>query len=186
MTSNRASQLSEQQARDKMKEVLQEVPKVRKEFGYPPLVTPMSQIVGTQAALNVVTGERYKVITTETRNYLKGLYGRPPAPIDEAIRKKAIGDEEFIERRPADLLEPELEKLTSEVGDKARNIDDILLYALFPKVALDFFEARAKGILPEEMAAQEKGTVPEIKDEATISDLRQKKLAMLQLRCLDL
>jgi len=171
MTSNLASQLSEQQALDKMKDVLKEVPIVRKEFGYPPLVTPMSQIVGTQAALNVVTGERYKVITTETRNYLKGLYGRPPAPIDEAVRKKAIGDEEFIERRPADLLEPELEKLTSEVGDKARNIDDILLYALFPKVALDFFEARAKGILPEEMAAQERGTVPEIKDEATISHL---------------
>src|SRR4030066_787248 len=107
MTSNLASQLSEQQALDKMKDVLQEVPKGRKEFGYPPLFTPMSQIVGTQAALNVVTGERYKVITTETRNYLKGLYGKPPAPIDEAIRKKAIGDEEFIERRPAHLLETE-------------------------------------------------------------------------------
>ena len=171
MTSNLASQLSEQQALDKMKEVLREVPKVRKEFGYPPLVTPMSQIVGTQAALNVVTGERYKVITTETRNYLKGLYGKPPAPIDEAIRKKAIGDEEFIERRPADLLEPELEKLTSEVGDKARNIDDILLYALFPKVAIDFFDARAKGIPSEDLSAQVRGTVPEIKDEAAISHL---------------
>ena len=171
MTSNLASQLNEQQALGKMKEVLQEVPKVRKEFGYPPLVTPMSQIVGTQAALNVVTGERYKVITTETRNYLKGLYGKPPAPIDEDVRKKAIGDEEFIERRPADLLEPELDKLTAEVGDKARGIDDILLYALFPKVALDFFEARAKGIAPEELAAQEKGTVPEIQEEATMAHL---------------
>ena len=171
MTSNLASQLNEQQALGKMKDVLQEVPKVRKEFGYPPLVTPISQIVGTQAALNVVTGERYKVITTETRNYLKGLYGKPPAPINEEVRKKAIGDEEFIERRPADLLEPEMEKLTNELGGRAKNADDVLLYALFPKVALDFFEAREKGITPEELLKQESGTVPEIKDEATISHL---------------
>ncbi|MBI5096186.1 MAG: pyruvate carboxylase subunit B [Nitrospirae bacterium] len=92
MISNLASQLNEQKALERMKEVLKEVPQVRKEFGYPPLVTPMSQIVGTQAALNVVTGERYKVITTETRNYFKGLYGKPPAPIDEEVRKKVIGD----------------------------------------------------------------------------------------------
>ncbi|MBI5756169.1 MAG: sodium-extruding oxaloacetate decarboxylase subunit alpha [Nitrospirae bacterium] len=171
MTSNLASQLNEQQSLGKMKEVLQEVPKVRKEFGYPPLVTPISQIIGTQAALNVVTGERYKVITTETRNYLKGLYGKPPAPINEEVRKKVIGDEEFIEQRPADLLEPEMEKLTDELGGRAKNTDDVLLYALFPKVALDFLEAREKGITTEELFTQGSGTVPEIKDEATISHL---------------
>lgn len=171
MISNLASQLNEQKALEKMKEVLKEVPQVRKEFGYPPLVTPMSQIVGTQAALNVVTGERYKVITTETRNYFKGLYGKPPAPIDEEIRKKVIGDEEFIEKRPADLLEPEIERLTAEIGDKAKGVEDVLLYALFPKVALDFFEAREKGIKPEDVAAQKDGTVPEIGEEATISHL---------------
>ncbi len=171
MISNLAFQLNEQKAFEKMKEVLKEVPRVRKEFGYPPLVTPMSQIVGTQAALNVVTGERYKVITTETKNYFKGFYGKPPAPIDEEIRKKVIGDEEFIERRPADLLEPEMEKLTSELGDKAKGVDDVLLYALFPKVALDFFEAREKGIKPEELVVNGAGTLPEISQEATISHL---------------
>ena len=171
MISNLASQLNEQKALERMKEVLKEVPQVRKEFGYPPLVTPMSQIVGTQAALNVVTGERYKVITTETRNYFKGLYGKPPAPIDEEVRKKVIGDEEFIEKRPADLLEPEMERLTAEIGDKAKGVEDVLLYALFPKVALDFFEAREKGIKPEDVVAKKDGTVPEIGEEATISHL---------------
>ncbi|MBI5197449.1 MAG: pyruvate carboxylase subunit B, partial [Nitrospirae bacterium] len=150
MTSNLASQLREQKALDKMRQVLEEVPRVRKEFGYPPLVTPTSQIVGTQAALNVITGERYKVITTETRNYLKGLYGRTPAPIDPEVQKKAIGEEDIIERRPADLLDPEIEKLTEELGGKAKNgVDDVLLYALFPKVALEFFEYREKGIQVE-------------------------------------
>lgn len=171
MISNLASQLNEQKALEKMKEVLKEVPQVRKEFGYPPLVTPMSQIVGTQAALNVVTGERYKVITTETRNYFKGLYGKPPAPIDEEVRKKVIGDEEFIEKRPADLLEPEMERLTAEIGDKAKGVEDVLLYALFPKVALDFIEAREKGIKPEDVAAKKDGNVPEFGEEATISHL---------------
>lgn len=171
MISNLASQLNEQKALEKMKEVLQEVPQVRKEFGYPPLVTPMSQIVGTQAALNVVTGERYKVITTETKNYFKGLYGKPPAPIDEDIRRKVIGDEEFIERRPADLLEPEMERLARELGDRAKSIEDVLLCALFPKVALDFFEAREKGIKPEEVAVNDYGTVPEISEDATITHL---------------
>jgi len=171
MISNLASQLNEQKALERMKEVLKEVPQVRKEFGYPPLVTPMSQIVGTQAALNVVTGERYKVITTETRNYFKGLYGKPPAPIDEEVRKKVIGDEEFIEKRPADLLEPEMERLTAEIGDRAKGVEDVLLYALFPKVALDFFEAREKGIKPEDVLAKKDGSVPEIGEEATISHL---------------
>ncbi len=156
MTSNLASQLKEQNALQRMPEVLAEVPRVREDFGYPPLVTPSSQIVGTQATLNVLTGERYKVITSETKNYLKGLYGKPAAPINEEVRKKAIGDEEFIECRPADLIEPELEKMKAEAGDKAKDIDDLLLYALFPKVALEFFDLREKGKLGEELPSDEK------------------------------
>ncbi|MBI3354754.1 MAG: sodium-extruding oxaloacetate decarboxylase subunit alpha [Nitrospirae bacterium] len=156
MTSNLASQLNEQKALHRMQEVLAEVPRVRKDFGYPPLVTPSSQIVGTQATLNVLTGERYKVITSETKNYLKGLYGKPSAPINEEVRKKAIGDEEFIECRPADLIEPELEKMKREAGDKAKNDDDLLLYALFPKVALEFFDLREKGRLGEDAPSEEK------------------------------
>ncbi|MBI5181610.1 MAG: sodium-extruding oxaloacetate decarboxylase subunit alpha [Nitrospirae bacterium] len=156
MTSNLASQLNEQKALHRMQEVLAEVPRVRKDFGYPPLVTPSSQIVGTQATLNVLTGERYKVITSETKNYLKGLYGKPSAPINEDVRKKAIGDEKFIECRPADLIEPELEKFKKEAGDKAKNDDDLLLYALFPKVALEFFDLREKGKLGEDAPLEEK------------------------------
>jgi len=144
MTSNLALQLSEQKALDRMKEVLEEVPKVRKDFGYPPLVTPTSQIVGTQATLNVLAGERYKVITTETKNYLKGLYGKTPAPIDPEIQKKAIGDEEPITERPADILAPELLAAAEEIKGITTNIDDILTYTLFPTVAKEFFAKRAE------------------------------------------
>ena len=153
MLSNLAAQLAEQNALDKIKAVLEEVPLVRKEFGYPPLVTPTSQIVGSQATLNVLTGERYKVVTTETRNYLKGLYGAPPGDVDDAIRAKALGDDPVIEGRPADLLEPELPKATREISAKTHNQDDILSYALFPNVAADFFDERARGELkPEPLA----------------------------------
>lgn len=150
MISNLASQLKEQDALDRMDEVLKEVPNVRKDLGYPPLVTPTSQIVGTQATLNVLTGEKYKVITSETKNYLKGLYGKPTTDINEEVRKRAIGDEEIITCRPADLLEPELDKLTREVGVKAKSIEDILTYAMFPNVALEFFEQRESGTLQPE------------------------------------
>jgi pyruvate carboxylase subunit B len=150
MTSNLASQLKEQKALHRMKEVLGEVPQVRKDLGYPPLVTPTSQIVGTQATLNVITGERYKVITSETKNYLKGLYGMPPAPIDPVIRSKAVGEEEFVEVRPADLLEPEIEKAKKELGEKAKTVEDVLSYALFPKVALEFLSLKEKGELNKE------------------------------------
>ncbi len=153
MLSNLAAQLAEQNALDKIKAVLEEVPRVRKDFGYPPLVTPTSQIVGSQATLNVLTGERYKVVTTETRNYLKGLYGTPPGTVDNAIRKRALGDEGVIVGRPADLLEPELPKAAREIADKTHNPDDILSYALFPNVAADFFDERARGELkPEPLA----------------------------------
>ena len=115
MLSNLAAQLTEQNALDRMKEVLDEVPRVRKDMGYPPLVTPTSQIVGTQATLNVLTGERYKVITTETKNYFLGLYGRAPGQVDRDIMARAIGDEEPIKSRPADRLEPELDVVKKDL-----------------------------------------------------------------------
>lgn len=155
MISNLANQLKEQNAADKMNEVLEEIPKVRKDMGYPPLVTPTSQVVGTQATLNVLMGERYKVITSETRNYFKGLYGRPPGPVDEGARKLAIGDEKPITCRPADLLEPELERIMRDLDGKAKSVEDILSYALFPIVALEFFEQREAGKLAPEPLEEE-------------------------------
>lgn len=150
MISNLAHQLKEQNALDKMGVVLEEIPRVRKDMGYPPLVTPTSQVVGTQATLNVLMGERYKVITSETRNYFRGLYGRPPGKLDETAKKAAIGDEKAITCRPADLLEPELEKIARELDGKAKTIEDILTYALFPVVAIEFFEQREAGKLEPE------------------------------------
>jgi pyruvate carboxylase subunit B len=147
MLSNLAAQLTEQNALDRMKEVLEEVPRVRKEMGYPPLVTPTSQIVGTQATLNVLTGERYKVVTTETKNYFLGLYGRAPGPLDSEIMARAIGNEEPIKSRPADRLEPELEANKKELPASALSIEDQLSFALFPAIAREFFEAREKGDL---------------------------------------
>jgi len=152
MLSNLAAQLAEQNALDKMKQVLEEVPRVRKEMGYPPLVTPSSQIVGTQATLNVLTGERYKVITTETKNYFLGLYGRPPGPLDPEIMARSIGEEEPIKGRPADRLEPELEGARKELEGKATAIEDQLSLALFPAAAREFFEERERGELkPEQL-----------------------------------
>ncbi|MBI2411772.1 MAG: sodium-extruding oxaloacetate decarboxylase subunit alpha [Deltaproteobacteria bacterium] len=167
MISNLANQLREQNALDKMNDVYAEIPKVRKDMGYPPLVTPTSQVVGTQATLNVLMGERYKVITSETRNYFKGLYGRPPGPIDEDARKKAIGDEKPITCRPADLLEPELDKLMREIDGKAKSVEDILSYALFPIVALEFFEQREAGKLAPEPLHEE----PEVKPDHVVPHL---------------
>ncbi len=147
MLSNLAAQLTEQNALDRIKEVLDEVPRVRKEMGYPPLVTPTSQIVGTQATLNVLTGERYKVITTETKNYFLGLYGRAPGPLDRDIMGRAIGDDHPIKTRPADRLEPELEATRKDLPASAATIEDQLSFTLFPSIARDFFEAREKGDL---------------------------------------
>jgi oxaloacetate decarboxylase alpha subunit len=145
MLSNLVSQLRGQNAEDKYEEVLKEVPRVREELGYPPLVTPSSQIVGTQATLNVVLGERYKIIPEEVRQYVRGYYGRPPAPIDPEVKRLAIGDEEPIECRPADLLDPGMEKAREEIGDLAQSEEDVLSYALFPQVARPFLERRARG-----------------------------------------
>lgn len=142
MLSNLVSQLKGQGALDKFDEVLEEVPRVRKDLGYPPLVTPMSQIVGTQSVFNVVLGERYKMVPTEAKNYVKGLYGKPTVPINEEIRKKIIGDEEVYTGRPADLLEPELDKLKKEISEYIEQDEDVLTYALFPQVAINFFKYR--------------------------------------------
>lgn len=148
MISNMENQLREQNALDKLDEVLKEVPRVRKDLGYPPLVTPTSQIVGSQATLNVLTGERYKIITKETRECVLGKYGKLPGPIDPILLEKVAQDEKPIDCRPADLLDPEWEKVVEETGDKAQSDEDRLTYAMFPKVALKFFETRGKP-LPE-------------------------------------
>jgi len=145
MLSNLVSQLREQKAMERYEEVLAEVPRVRQELGYPPLVTPSSQIVGTQATLNVMLGERYKVIPGEVKNYVRGFYGRPPGTIDPWVKEKAIGDEEPIECRPADLLSPGFEKAKAEIGELARNEEDVISYALFPQVARPFLERLALG-----------------------------------------
>ena len=144
MISNMENQLREQNALDKMDEVLKEVPRVRKDLGYPPLVTPTSQIVGSQATLNVLTKERYKVITKETRQCILGNYGKLPAPVDPELLAKVSEGKEVINCRPADLLEPEWENVVKELGDKHTSEEDRLTYALFPKVALKFFDTRGK------------------------------------------
>ncbi len=148
MYSNLISQLKEMKALDRLDEVLEEVPRVREDLGYPPLVTPTSQIVGTQAVLNVLFG-RYKMVSQETKNYVKGLYGRPPAPIKEEIVKLILGDEKPIDVRPADLLEPMLEKAKKELEEKGylEKEEDVVTYCLFPQVALEFFELRKQGKL---------------------------------------
>jgi len=156
MMSNLVSQLREAKKGDKMHEVLEEVPRVKADLGHIPLVTPTSQIVGTQATLNIIAGERYKMTTKETKDLVRGLYGKTPAEISPEIRRKIIGDEQPITVRPADLLAPEYEKLAKEVEQYARNTEDVLSYALFPQVALEFFKEREmneKGLNLKDLAA---------------------------------
>ncbi|HIS69654.1 MAG TPA: oxaloacetate decarboxylase subunit alpha [Candidatus Gallacutalibacter stercoravium] len=142
MLSNLLSQLKQAGREDQLEEVLNEVPRVREDSGYPPLVTPTSQIVGTQAVFNVITGERYKMCTNEFKGLVAGKYGTTPMPIDPEFRKKIIGDEPAIDVRPADLLEPELDKLRAEIPEWIEQEEDVLSYAQFPKPALDFFKER--------------------------------------------
>lgn len=142
MLSNLVSQLKQAGKEDQLTEVLAEVPKVRADCGYPPLVTPSSQIVGTQAVFNIVGGERYKMVTKEFKGIVRGEYGKTPVPIDPAFRKKIIGDEKPIDCRPADLLKPELETLKEEVKPWATQEEDVLSYAQFGQVAVKFFEKR--------------------------------------------
>ncbi|MGN0828087.1 MAG: pyruvate carboxylase subunit B [Kiritimatiellia bacterium] len=144
MISNLRSQLAQQDALDRLPEVMEELPKARRDLGYPPLVTPTSQIVGVQSVLNVLTGKRFEQVTKEVTNYVKGLYGRPPAPIDPKLVKKILGKAKPIDCRPADLLEPELPKAAKELDPKlVQKEEDILSYCLFPAVALDYFKWRA-------------------------------------------
>ena len=142
MLSNLMSQLKQAGKEDQLDECLAEVPRVRADAGYPPLVTPTSQIVGTQAVFNVITGERYKMVTKEFKGIIQGKYGTTPMPIDPEFAKKIIGDEKQITCRPADLLEPELEKLRAEIPQYIMQDEDVLSYAQFPEVATKFFEKR--------------------------------------------
>ncbi|WP_347487584.1 acetyl-CoA carboxylase biotin carboxyl carrier protein [Desulfoscipio sp. XC116] len=144
MITNLVSQLKEQKAAHLLPQVLEEIPRVRRELGYPPLVTPTSQIVGTQSVLNVLTGDRYKLIPGEVKAYIQGLYGKPPASLDEAVARRVLGDKQPVTCRPADLLEPQLEKIKSETRGLAQSDEDILSYAIFPQIAKRFFEARNK------------------------------------------
>ena len=142
MLSNLVSQLKQAGKEDKLADVLAEVPMVRKDCGYPPLVTPSSQIVGTQAVFNIISGERYKMVTKEFKGLVRGEYGKTPLPIDPEFRKKIIGDDNVIDCRPADLIEPELDKIRAEVASYMEQEEDVLSYAQFGQVALNFFEER--------------------------------------------
>jgi oxaloacetate decarboxylase alpha subunit len=142
MLSNLVSQLKDAHQEDKYYDVLQEIPCVRKDFGEPPLVTPSSQIVGTQAVLNVLAGERYKMVTKESKALLRGEYGQTVKPFNPEVQKKAIGDEKAITCRPADLLNPELKTIEAEMAQWKEQDEDVLTYALFPQVATDFFKYR--------------------------------------------
>ncbi len=150
MLSNLYSQLQGAGASDRYQEVLEEVPNVREDLGFPPLVTPMSQMVGTQAVFNVLTGERYKMVPNEIKDYLRGQYGKTPAPVDEEFRQSIIGDDEVITDRPADHLEPEFETLREELGDLARTDEDVLTYALFPEVGKQYLENKYNPVQEED------------------------------------
>lgn len=162
MLSNLISQLNQQNKLDKLPEVLAEVPNVRKDFGYPPLVTPTSQIVGTQAVLNVLAGERYKMVTKESKGLLKGEYGRLPATPDADVVKKVLGDEKPITHRPADDIAPEYEKFKAEIAEYIEQEEDVLSYALFNQVAINFFKyrlANKKGV-DKDLASSADGVYP--------------------------
>lgn len=153
MISNLYSQLEQQKAAHRLHDVLTELPKVREDFGYPPLVTPTSQILGTQAVLNVLIGQRYKVVPAEVKAYIKGLYGKPPSEINPAVKALILGDEESITCRPADLLEPGLKKAKAEIADMSKKDTDILSYAVFPQVWLQYYNA--KNAAPAESKGEE-------------------------------
>ena len=158
MLSNLISQLKEAKAEHKYEEVLAEVPKVRKDFGYPPLVTPTSQIVGTQAVFNVLLQERYKMASRESKALLRGEYGQLPGSVDEAVRKKVIGEDKIITGRPADLLTPEMEAMRREADGLARSEEDVLSLAMLPQAARGYLErrnARIEAALRREQRVQD-------------------------------
>lgn len=150
MMSNLANQLKEQGALDRIQEVFEEIPRVRQDLGYPPLVTPTSQIVGTQAVINVLAGKRYESITNEVKKYLQGWYGKAPAAVDKALQQRAVGKEDLIEERPANLIPRELDELRKQVGDLATSEEDVLTYAMFPDQARTYLEQRRDGTLQPE------------------------------------
>ncbi|MEJ2060084.1 MAG: sodium-extruding oxaloacetate decarboxylase subunit alpha [Gammaproteobacteria bacterium] len=161
MISNLINQMREQGALDKFNAVLEEIPRVREDLGYPPLVTPTSQIVGTQAVMNVLTGERYKTITNEVKLYLQGRYGRAPGRVNPVVRRKAIGNTDIIDSRPADLLEDEFDNLREAVGELAHNDEDVLIYAMFPEIGREFLEQRAEdNLTPEPLERPAQETAP--------------------------
>jgi pyruvate carboxylase subunit B len=159
MISNLSNQLKESGALNRMNEVLSEIPRVREDLGFPPLVTPTSQIVGTQAVLNILTGSRYKSITNEVKNYLLGHYGKAPGQVNEQVKKRAVGDAEVITRRPADLLEPEMSKLRMECENLAKGEEDVLTFAMFPDLAKTFLQERnANTLKPDPLLSKEAAT----------------------------
>lgn len=161
MMSNLANQLKEQGALNRIDEVFAEIPAVRKDLGYPPLVTPSSQIVGTQAVMNILADKRYTTITNEVKRYLQGHYGAAPAEVNAELRARAIGSEDVIDVRPADLIPPELEKLRGEIAELADSEEDVLTYAMFPDLAKDFLQQRRDGSLqPEVLEAADGGQRP--------------------------
>ena len=162
MLSNLMNQLKQQGKLDKLEEVLAEVPNVRKDCGYPPLVTPSSQIVGTQAVLNVISGERYKMVTKEFKALLKGEYGKLPAEPDADVVKKVVGDDKIITCRPADLIEPEYEKYKAEIAEYYTKEEDVLSYALFNEVAINYFKWRLanKKAVDKDLATSKDGVYP--------------------------
>lgn len=142
MLTNLENQLSAMNALDHLPEVLKEATRIRAEMGYPPLATPSSQMCGAQATANVLTGERYKMVSKEMQDYCRGMYGNPPGAIDPILMQKALGDEKPISCRPADLLETGFEKAKAEIGELARTDEDVLTYALFPTTAVDFLKKK--------------------------------------------
>jgi len=150
MISNLSNQLREQGALGRMNEVLTEIPRVRKDLGYPPLVTPTSQIVGTQAVFNVIGDERYKTITNEVKLYLQGRYGKAPGSVNASLQRQAIGNADIIDCRPADLIAPELTKLRKEIGALAKSDEDVLIYAMFPEIGKEFLQQRQDNTLEPE------------------------------------
>ncbi|MFV2058501.1 MAG: sodium-extruding oxaloacetate decarboxylase subunit alpha [Thiohalomonadales bacterium] len=162
MISNLSNQLRDQGELSRMNQVMNEIPKVRADLGYPPLVTPTSQIVGTQAVFNVLTEKPYQTITNEVKLYLQGRYGKPPGKVSKKLQTQAIGNEDIIDCRPADLLDPEMSRLTKEIGDHAKNVEDVLIFAMFPEVGRDFLVQRAEGTLqPEELLPPEHENQPQ-------------------------
>ena len=182
MISNLVSQLEEQGALERIHDVLEEIPKVRAELGYPPLVTPTSQIVGTQAVLNVLCGVRYKLVPGEVKAYVRGQYGCPPAPINPEIQKKIIGDEEPMTVRPADILEPGLPKAVRESAGLARSPEDVISYALFPQVAKKFFEERQAGAISREETKDTKKTKETKETETALLSKEDSKLNLQEIK----